>query len=390
MNIGTINRALALAILTAGTALWAADPPATPIPEAPAPATPAVANATGPKIQFESLAHDFGRVKSGEVVKYTYIFTNTGDQVLELSGVQACGCITADFTRKVTPGQTGAVPISFNSANYGGPVSKAITVTCNDKANSRPTLQFTGTLWKPIDITPQYAVLNLTPDTPLASVTVTILNNLPEPITLSPPQCSNPAFAVRLTTNQPGKEFRVIVTPASPLPPGNTQAQISLNTSATNLPAITFTAIANVQPAISINPAQIALGIAPLARAQTNTISLINNSTNAITLSEPTVNGAGVEVELKEVVPGRHFAVTLTFPQGFENAPGQKAELTVKSSLPLMPLLKVPILQTPRPASPQVAPVKVSSTTSTNRHRVMPIIDLPPLPEMPPPRKKSK
>jgi hypothetical protein len=345
-----------------------------------APAAVAGTNGIGPKIQFETMMHDFGRAKCGELVKYTYIFTNVGDRVLELSGVQACGCITADFTRKVEPGQTGAVPIGFNSSNYGGPVIKTIIVTCNDKTNPRPMLQFKGTVWKAIEVTPQFAVLNLTADAPLASATVIITNNLPEPITLSAPQCGNPAFSAVLQTNEPGRAFRVVIAPVAPLPAGNVQAQVTLRTSSTNMPLITITAFANVQPAVTINPHQIAVSIAPLAQPETNAISLIDNSTNAMTLSEPMVNATGVEVQLKEVLPGRQFTALLTFPRGFEIVAGQKAELSIKTGLPLMPFVKVPIMQAPRPAPPKVAPIKVSSSTSTNRHRLPPQIDLPPLP----------
>jgi Protein of unknown function (DUF1573) len=375
MHRGTFSRALAFSILTVGTAVWGAEQP--PAPTTPA---PAATNVLGPKIQFETIVHDFGRAKSGDQVKYTYIFTNVGDQSLELSGVQACGCITADWTKRVEPGKTGLVPISFNSANYSGPVVKMIAVTCNDRANPRPVLQFKGAIWKPIDVNPPFAVLNLTADAPLASTTVVITNHLPEPITLSAPQCNNPAFSVELKTNQPGKEFRLVIAPVSPLSSGNAQAQITVKTSSTNMPVITITAYANVRPAVTINPPQIVLRAAPLAQPLTNTISFIDNSTNAMALSEPTINATGVDVQLREVQPGRQFSATLTFPQGFEIAPGQKAELSIKSSLPLVPALKVPILQTPRPAPPKVVPIKVSSSTATNRHRVPPPIDLPPLP----------
>ena len=375
MNRGTVIRALAFSMLAAGTAIWAAEQPATPVP-----AAPGATNVIGPKIQFETMVHDFGRAKSGDQVKYTYIFTNVGDQLLELSGVQACGCITADWTKKVEPGQTGTVPIGFNSTGYGGPITKTIVVTCNDKTNPRPVLQFKGTVWKPIDVNPPIAGFNLTADSPLTSATVLITNNLPEPITLSAPQCSNPAFAVELKTNQPGKEFRLVITPVSPLPSGSAQAQITLKTSSTNMAVIAITAFANVQPAITINPPQIVLPAAPLAQPETNTISLIDNSTNAMALSEPTVNAPGVDVQLREVQPGHQFEVALIFPQGFEIAPGQKAELSIKSSLPLVPALKVPILQAPRPAPPKAAPVKVSSSATTNRHRLPPQTNLPPLP----------
>jgi hypothetical protein len=375
MNRGTLNRALAFSIFTVGTAVWAADQPATPVP-----APPAATNGIGPKIQFETMVHDFGRAKCGDQVKYTYIFTNVGDQLLELSGVQACGCITADWTKKVEPGQTGAVPIGFNSASYNGPVIKTIAVTCNDRTNPRPMLQFKGTVWKPIEVSPQMAVLNLTADSPLTSVTVVITNNMPEPITLSALQCNNPAFAVQLKTNQPGKEFRLVIAPAAPLPPGTSQAQITLKTSSTNTPVISITALANVKPPVTVNPPQIVLPTAPLAHAQTNTIILINNSTNAMVLSELMVNATGVEVQLKELLLGREFTAALTFPQGFEIAPGQKAELTIKLSLPMLPTLRVPILQAPRPAPPKVAPIRVSSNTATNRHRLRAPVEMPPMP----------
>src|ERR1017187_3148481 len=106
MNRGIINRALAASIITVGTAIWAAEQPVAPVPATNAPVASATTNGIGPKIQFETMVHDFGQVKSGEQVKYTYTFTNAGDQLLELTGVQACGCITADWTKKVEPGQT--------------------------------------------------------------------------------------------------------------------------------------------------------------------------------------------------------------------------------------------------------------------------------------------
>ena len=43
----------------------------------------------GPKIQFATPIYDFGKVKSGEAVKYTYVFTNMGGATLQVSNVQA-------------------------------------------------------------------------------------------------------------------------------------------------------------------------------------------------------------------------------------------------------------------------------------------------------------
>jgi hypothetical protein len=383
MHSGTVSGAVALSILITATTAWCAEqaPPvalATPAPAAAA--APATTNVIGPKIQFEKTVHDFGKAPSGEVVKYTYIFTNTGDRTLELTGVKACGCLTLDYTKKVEPGKTGSVPIGFNSAGYGGPVMKTISVTCNDRVNPGPVLQFKGTIWRPIDVTPQFAVLNLTADAPLTSTTVVITNNLVQPITISPPECNNPAFTAELKTIQPGRDFRVVIAPVSRLPAGNAQAQVIVKTSATNMPAIPITVYANVQATVSINPPQIALQPAPLAQQQTVALSLVDNSTNAMVLSEPTVNAKGVDVRLQEIQPGRQFTATLNFPQGFEIVAGQKVELTLKTTLPMLPTLKVPILQSPRPPSPKPAPIKTSPTIRTNKHRVVPPSELPPIP----------
>ena len=380
MNSRMIIPALVFSILTVGTALWAADQPPAPVPVTNAPVAVAATNGIGPKIQFETMMHDFGRAKSGEQVKYTYIFTNIGDQSLELTAVHACGCITADFTKHIEPGKTGTVPISFNSTGYSGLVPKTITVTCNDRANPQPMLQFKGIVWKPLDVIPQWAILNLTSDAPLTPATVVLTNNMPEPISLFEPQCNNPAFAVELKTNQPGREFRVVITPVSPLAVSTVQAQITLKTSWTNMPIIPITAVAYVQPAVSISPPQLVLPMAPLAQRYTNTINFTDSSTNAVALSEPTINATGVDVLFKEVVPGRQFAATLTFPQGFEIAPGQKVELSVKSSFASMPVLKMPILQASRPVPPMVAPVNVSSAIFTNRPGVRPPTASPPMP----------
>jgi hypothetical protein len=381
----TISRALACSILTLATVVWGADPPVAPGLIMPAPVAPPRTNALGPKIQFETTVHDFGRAKSGEQVKYTYILTNGGDQTLEISGVQACGCITANWTRSVDPGKTGSIPISFNSSGYGGPVTKSVTVTCNDKSNPRPILQFKGTVWKPLDVVPPLAVLNLTADSPMASATVHITNNLPELITLSAPASDNHALAAELKTNQPGREFEVVVSPVSALPPGSTRAQITLKTSSTNAPVITFPTFANMQPAITLSPPQIVLPGAPLTQPLTAKLDIVHNSTNTMVLFEPTVNAPGVEVQLKEVTPGKRFSAMLTFPQGFEVPQGQRLELSINTSLPLMPVLKTPIVQPRRPPPPSQPPapalqVKQPTVTSTNKHRPPPPIEMPPLP----------
>jgi hypothetical protein len=77
-----------------------------------------------------------------------------------------------------------------------------------------------------------------------------------------------------------------------------------------------------------------------------------NNSTNVLSLRGLSVNAPGVKTQIKETEPGRSFTALATFPQGFELRPGQLVELTVKSSNPKYPVVKVPVTQLPRAATP--------------------------------------
>ena len=362
------NVALSLLTLSLGVVLSQADPPPPPAPPlakptaTPAAAAPADTNA-GPKIDFATPTYDFGRTKSGDPVKYTYYFTNTGNQVLELTRVQpSCGCTTAgEFSKKVEPGQAGSIPIQFNSGNFNGPVFKTITVSSNAKNQPTTVLQLRGTIWKPIEMVPAYSVLTIPPDAPGASTTVRITNNLEEPLVLLEPHSSNPAFSAELKTNTPGRGFELTISGKRPLNTGTMNGQITVKTLSTNTPVITIPFWANVQSAVMVFPPQISLPPAPLTNKATPSITIQNNSTNKLTVSEAAVNIPGVELQLKEMQPGRIFSAQLVFPEGFEIPAGKEVLFTAKSNNPQTPLIKVPILQmahrpAPIPLPPAATP----------------------------------
>jgi hypothetical protein len=307
-------------------------------------------NGVGPKIEFASTVYDFGRVAAGGVVKHDFVFTNTGDALLEITGVYpSCGCTTAGaWTQQVEPGKTGTIPLQFNSARFSGPVAKTVTVA--PKNQPAITLQIKGTIWKPIEVNPQTAVLNVVADSPTnPTAKVSIVSSLDEPITLSDPTSSNPAIGAELKTVEPGKRFEVLITPRTPLAQGNVQATISIKTSSTNVPTIDVSALAVVQPLLAVSPTQIALPPGPLSSAFPCTVSIRNNGSQPLTLSEAAVNAADVDAQIKEIQPGKQFAVNMTFPAGFRIASGDEVALGVTTSLPQMPVLKVPVRQAPRP-----------------------------------------
>jgi copper(I)-binding protein len=348
MSIATKNLGWAVGLMILGTAVVGAQQTSAP----PATVTPPT-NAVGPKIQFATPVYEFGKVRAGEPIKYTFVFTNTGDRVLVLNSVQPqCGCTTAgEWTKQVEPGNTGTIPIQVNTLGYNGLVIKQVTVTCNVASQPTTFLQLKGTLYKPIDFNPPLAVLNLPPDAETASAVVTITNNTDEPLMLAYPESNNRMFSAQLLTNTPGKGFQLTVSVVPPVSTGSVQGQVNLRTGWTNPVVLTVPVVANIQPAVMVIPSYFALAPAPLATAVTNSVTIQNNSTNALQLSEPVVNVPGVEARINEIRPGRAFTAMLAFPQGFTVPPGQPVELTVKSTNPKYPVIKVPVMQMPRSVS---------------------------------------
>ncbi|MEL6535395.1 MAG: DUF1573 domain-containing protein [Bacteroidota bacterium] len=86
-----------------------------------------------PTIQWEETNHNFGEVIEGDKAVHEFSFTNTGDQPLVISRVQAsCGCTTPFWTREpVMPGDKGVIKASYNSQGRPGNFRKSITVTSN-------------------------------------------------------------------------------------------------------------------------------------------------------------------------------------------------------------------------------------------------------------------
>ena len=323
-----------------------------------------VAGAGQPKIQFQSAEFDFGKISTGELVKHEFIFTNTGAATLEIRGVKpGCGCTSSgQWDHEVAPGKTGVIPLQYNSAGFGGPVTKTTTVTCNDPDHPTVVLTLKGTVAKPIEVTPSMAMFNLPSDGQTNETKVLrIVNNLDEPLTLSDVQCTNQSFRTELKIIRPGREFELHVTSVPPFSAPTTVATVSIKTSSAKMPVINLQAYVMVPASVLVQPDRFFLPAGPLRVAMKPSVSIRNNSTTALTLSEPTANVPGVEVQVQETQAGRLFSLIASFPEGFQVPPGQSVEVTVKSNHPKFPLIRVPIFQANAvPRQPPVSPASAS------------------------------
>jgi Protein of unknown function (DUF1573) len=82
---------------------------------------------------FEHDEHDFGNIKDGDKVDYTFSFTNSGKNDLQITNaVGSCGCTVPEYPKElVKPGESGKIKVSFNSAGKSGKQEKSVTLTAN-------------------------------------------------------------------------------------------------------------------------------------------------------------------------------------------------------------------------------------------------------------------
>jgi len=82
------------------------------------------------KLVFSEENHNFGSLKAGEVVSFTFVFRNEGTKALTITSIDSgCDCLEVKVPNKtIEPGQEGQMEVIYNSAGEVGRQLKTITI----------------------------------------------------------------------------------------------------------------------------------------------------------------------------------------------------------------------------------------------------------------------
>lgn len=82
---------------------------------------------------FEEELHDFGKLKMGEIVVYSFVFANTGENDLWIENAESdCACIQVKLPENpVKKGEKGIVEVEFDSSGMFGKNLKPIEIHAN-------------------------------------------------------------------------------------------------------------------------------------------------------------------------------------------------------------------------------------------------------------------
>ncbi len=85
------------------------------------------------QVEFNKTEYDFGQIIQGEIVTYSFKFTNTGNADLFITNVStSCGCTVSEYpVDAIKPGETKSIKAIFDSENRIGFQNKRITVLTN-------------------------------------------------------------------------------------------------------------------------------------------------------------------------------------------------------------------------------------------------------------------
>ncbi len=89
------------------------------------------------EITFEVSELEFDTVESGDLIKHSFSFTNTGSKPLYILDTRvSCGCTVAAYPEgPISPGQGDEVSVEFDTKNKSGFQEKSIIVLTNSYPN---------------------------------------------------------------------------------------------------------------------------------------------------------------------------------------------------------------------------------------------------------------
>lgn len=105
----------------------------------------------GPRISIPVTTQDYGTLKQGEIAKFEFLVSNTGDDLLKITNVRAsCGCTAvAPDKNELAPGEGTKIKVEFNSTGKVGKQIKHINVSTNDPKTPETDLMITINVIEP-------------------------------------------------------------------------------------------------------------------------------------------------------------------------------------------------------------------------------------------------
>jgi len=94
------------------------------------------------RIEFSKEMHNFGNLKEGEVVAFSFQFKNTGSLPFRLTKVEpACGCLSVQYNKEeIQPLAVSTIEVIFHSDGEWGNLIKTVSVETSEGESKNLTI----------------------------------------------------------------------------------------------------------------------------------------------------------------------------------------------------------------------------------------------------------
>ena len=193
--------------------------------------TPAVRAEDSPKAFAPVRNYDFGTVKQGEKVSHCFKLENRGSAPLKAVRVElSLPDMTVHVPESIPAGQPGEACIELGTSKLSLKVRAQALVITNDPSQPQIPFLITGVVKSPIDMIPMGAVFAGVWKDEGGQSTLTIVNNLPEPLQVRGVKVEGQDFKAQLQTEKPGEVYKLVVTIPRGLTPGSYTGSVDVNT----------------------------------------------------------------------------------------------------------------------------------------------------------------
>lgn len=145
-------------------------------------------------------------------------FSNTGSQPATIRHyLSNCSCLSVALENRdkttFTPGESGALLATFDLQNLTGEQERQVRLWMSEDPEEQPSFTLNARITIPELITLAPRVVEWKAGEPLATKTVDVTMHHPQPIHIIGLRCTNGAFSNQLETIEPGKRYRIHLSP---------------------------------------------------------------------------------------------------------------------------------------------------------------------------------
>ena len=318
-------------------------------------AAPAVVNlsatavASAPQIFLSSKSVQFGTVGIGATSNLNVTISNTGSADLMISVVSLTG---AEFSvsgittpKTLTAGQSAQATLSFQP-NVAGAAAATLAITSNDPVNPSMSVALSGTgsnaSFGKLQANPTSLSFGSVSRGSNATQQITLTNTGTTVVHISTIAASGGGFSVNGITapfalNAAASTILNVV--YAPTAGGAASGNVSVTSDANNSPLSVALTGTGAQPGLSITPASFGFGSIADGQTKSQTFTLTNTGSVALTISQLSVSGAGYSlsgpVTPSTVAAGASTTFSATFaPTTAGSLPGT---VTITSNAPTSP-----------------------------------------------------